>query len=44
VDWSYVVMTDRRGRRRIDLDDPLTGSDQDVRDRGGLNEYRGMAV
>ena len=39
VDWSYVVMTDRRGRRRIDLDDPLTGSDQDVRDRGGLNEY-----
>jgi proteasome accessory factor A len=44
VDWSYVVMTDRRGRRRIDLDDPLTGSGQDVRDRGGLHEYRGMAV
>ncbi len=39
VDWSWIVLSDGRGRRRLDLDDPLVGTEQDVERAGGLSAY-----
>ena len=37
IDWSWILLQTRQGRRRLRLDDPLGSAAGDVRAAGGLD-------
>ncbi len=39
IDWSWMLLNSRSGRRRLRLDDPLAGTASDVAASGGLDAF-----